>query len=151
MKNLYAKYRVHNYRKALDMAAEHFNSGVYCPVSPHADPMFAAFFPLAFSGAVAQGYRLTGLPRGAIEGIMREESLFQVGVRSSAGAMGLMQLMPRTAAIMARGNAGGADASNLTEPADNVLLGSSYLASMLERFNGQMPGDHGPGTPAPQR
>ena len=50
-----------------------------------------------------------------------------------------MQLMPRTAAIMARGDAGGADAANLTRPADNVLLGSSYLASMLRRFGGQMP------------
>lgn len=128
-----------NYRKALDMAALHFDSGVYGPVTPQSDPMFSAFYPMAFAEAVDGGYRLTGLPRGAIEGIMREESLFQVGVRSSAGAVGLMQLMPRTAAIMARGNAGGADASNLTEPADNVLLGSSYLADMLGRFGGQMP------------
>jgi soluble lytic murein transglycosylase-like protein len=128
-----------NYRKALDMAAQHFDSSVYGPVAPQSDPMFAAFFPLAFSDAVTNGYRATGLPRGAIEGIMREESLFQTNVRSSAGAVGLMQVMPRTAAIMARENSGSTGSFDLTQPADNVLLGSSYLADMLKRFDSQMP------------
>jgi len=128
-----------NYRKALDMAERHFDVGAYGPVEAQADPMFAAFFPPVFSEAVTGGYRLTGLPRGAIEGIMREESLFQCNVRSSAGATGLMQLMPRTAAMVARGNAGGASAADLTRPVDNVLLGSSYLASMQRQFGGQMP------------
>jgi soluble lytic murein transglycosylase len=128
-----------NYRKALDMAAQHFDSSVYGPVAPQSDPMFAAFFPLAFSDVVTRGYRRTGLPRGAIEGIMREESLFQVNVRSSAGAMGLMQVMPRTGAIMARKDSGNSGASDLTQPRDNVLLGSYYLADMLKLFGGQMP------------
>lgn len=128
-----------NYRKALDMAALHFDSGAYGPVEPQADPMFAAFFPLAFPDAVDGGYRLTGLPRGAIEGIMREESLFQSNVRSYAGAIGLMQLMPATAAMMARSGAGGASAKDLTSPVDNVLLGSAYLADMRRKFNDQMP------------
>lgn len=128
-----------NYRKALDMAAAHFDSSAYGPVAHHSDPMFAAFFPLAFPDAAAGGYRLTGLPRGAIEGVMREESLFQPNVRSHAGAIGLMQLMPRTAALVARQGAGGASASDLTDPRDNVLLGSSYLSSMRDKFYGQMP------------
>lgn len=128
-----------NYRKALDMAAQHFDSGVYGPVEAQSDPMFAAFFPSAFPEAVAGGYRLTGLPRGAIEGIMREESLFQSNVRSHAGATGLMQLMPATAAKVARGNAGGASAADLTDPIDNVLLGSAYLADMRRLFHDQLP------------
>ncbi len=128
-----------NYRKALDMAAQHFDSGVYGPVEALSDPMFAAFFPLAFSEAVTAGYSLTGLPRGAIEGVMREESLFQCNVRSHAGATGLMQLMPATAAMMACGNAGGASAADLTSPVDNVLLGSAYLASMRRQYNDRMP------------
>jgi len=123
-----------NYRKALDMAAQHFDSGAYGPVAPQSDPMFAAFFPTAYADAVNRGYRLTGLPRGAIEGIMREESLFQSNVRSHAGATGLMQLMPATAAMVARGGAGGASAGDLTDPTDNVLLGASYLESMLRKF-----------------
>ncbi len=123
-----------NYRKALDMAAQHFDSGAYGPVAPQSDPMFAAFFPTAYADAVSGGYRLTGLPRGAIEGIMREESLFQSNVRSHAGATGLMQLMPATAAMVARGGAGGASAGDLTNPVDNVLLGASYLNDMLRKF-----------------
>ena len=128
-----------NYRKALDMAAQHFDSGAYGPVEAQSDPMFAAFFPPAFSEAVMGGYRLTGLPRGAIEGVMREESLFQCNVRSHAGATGLMQLMPATAAMVARGNAGGASAADLTRPVDNVLLGSSYLESMRKQYDNRMP------------
>jgi soluble lytic murein transglycosylase len=128
-----------NYRKAIDMAAQHFDTSVYGPVEPQADPMFAAFFPRAFPQEAMEGYRLTGLPRGSIEGVMREESLFQTRVRSHAGAVGLMQLMPRTAAMVARGNAGGASCSDLTRPRDNVLLGASYLASMRERFGNRMP------------
>lgn len=128
-----------NYRKALEMAALHFDSGVYGPVEAQSDPMFAAFYPIAFPDAVARGYKLTGLPPGSIEGIMREESLFQPNVRSHAGAVGLMQLMPGTAAMVACSGAGGASSANLTNPLDNVLLGSSYLEEMRERFNGEMP------------
>lgn len=127
-----------NYRKALDMAAVYFDSSAYGPVEAKADPMFAAFFPRAYEEAVARGYTLTGLPPGAIEGIMREESLFQPNVRSHAGAVGLMQLMPKTAALVARKNAGGANAWDLTNPLNNILLGSSYLAEMRDKF-GQMP------------
>lgn len=128
-----------NYRKALDMAAVHFDTSVYGPVEPQPDPMFAAFFPRAFVRETMEGYRLTGLPRGSIEGVMREESLFQTKVRSHAGAVGLMQLMPRTAAMVARGYAGGASSRDLTSPLDNILLGSTYLASMRAKFGNRMP------------
>lgn len=126
-----------NYRKALDIAAQHFDSGVYGPVAPVSDPLFAAFYPMAYAGAVKTGYRVSGLPRGVIEGVMREESLFQKNVRSYVGATGLMQLMPGTASMVAKTVP--ASPTDLTDPENNIILGSTYLRDMRVKFDGQLP------------
>ncbi len=129
-----------NYRKALDIAAKHFESGVYGPVADlNASPLIAAFFPLAFQKNAKQGYEMSSLPKGAIEGIMREESLFQTTVKSRVGATGLMQLMPTTAAMLRRNNAQVAFAEDLTDPQSNIALGATYLSDMKSYFNGQLP------------
>lgn len=128
----------HNYRKALDMADKHFDCGVYGPVTGSSDPLFAAFYPLAYRDQTLAGYSKSSLPLGAIEGIMREESLFQRNVRSHAGAVGLMQLMPATARMMSR-TTGGATLLDLTDPQSNILLGSAYLHDMKNYFGGQLP------------
>ncbi len=72
-------------------------------------------------------------------GIARSESLFMSDVASRAGAIGLMQLMPATgkqtarlAGIRYRGTA------TLTDPESNIVLGTTYLGRMLERFGGNM-------------
>lgn len=72
--------------------------------------------------------------------IIRQESNFETTVRSPAGALGLMQLMPGTAGDTRRKlgikrpkNGAGA---LTTDPAYNVLLGSTYLQQMLNRFDG---------------
>lgn len=129
-----------NYRTALELASEHFQTGFYGAITgPLDDPLFAAFFPLAFPNQVQTTYQTTGLPFGAIEGIMREESLFQRTAVSIAGARGLMQLMPATAA-MVRGKLGGFRLSdNLNDPFSNILLGATYLKDMNEFFDGKLP------------
>ena len=70
-------------------------------------------------------------------GIARSESLFMRDVRSSAGAVGLMQLMPKTGRMVARQIKlpySGLD--TLTDPKSNIRLGTSYLGQMAERFGG---------------
>ena len=58
-------------------------------------------------------------------GIMRQESSFDRGAVSSAGARGMMQLMPATAAIEARRLGVPFNVGRLTEDPDyNILLGS---------------------------
>lgn len=128
-----------NYRKALDIAARHFDSGVYGPVTGSPDPIFAAFYPMAFRQKTKVGYSRNDLPFGAIEGIMREESLFQRTVKSRVGATGLMQLMPTTASML-RGKM--PDVSfeyGLTDPEENIILGSTYLRDMKSYFKEQLP------------
>ena len=58
-------------------------------------------------------------------------------VRSSAGAIGLMQLMPATGTRVAQGySAALLGAQHLTDPESNIRLGTCYLGQMAERFGG---------------
>lgn len=128
-----------NYRKALDMAANHFDSGVYGPTQVTSDPMFSALYPQAYRSQISKGYASTNLPHGAIEGIMREESLFQHNARSWVGATGLMQLMPATAKMVQRKLSQHAILEDLTDPQSNIMLGSTYLQDMVNYFDQQLP------------
>ena len=68
-------------------------------------------------------------------GIMRQESSFDRAAVSSAGARGLMQLMPATAAQEARRLGVGFDQSRLTQdPSYNVLLGNHHLTGLMDRW-----------------
>ncbi len=68
--------------------------------------------------------------------IMRQESNFDALAVSPAGARGLMQLMPRTAAHVARGLGIAAPVTALTrDPELNVRLGSTYLRGLLDQFD----------------
>jgi soluble lytic murein transglycosylase-like protein len=65
-----------------------------------------------------------------IRGVIRAESNFQAQAVSSAGAKGLMQLMPETAGDL-----------GVTKPFDiqqNIDGGSRYLRQMLDRFGGNL-------------
>jgi soluble lytic murein transglycosylase len=69
--------------------------------------------------------------------MMRQESAFDTLAESSAGARGLMQLMPATAKQMARNL--GVDFSHKrlhSDPEYNLKLGAAYLADLLRRFDG---------------
>lgn len=94
-------------------------------------------FPLAFRAELTAGAREQGLELAWVYGIARQESAFMADVRSHAGAMGLMQLMPATAKAMAKkidlelnGN------SDVLQADKNARLGSAYLRAMLDRFDG---------------
>ena len=75
-----------------------------------------------------------------IQSIIRQESGFYTKAQSSAGALGLMQLMPATAKRVARDNKLSYKKSRLTlDPHYNVTLGQSYLGGLIERFDGSLP------------
>lgn len=70
-------------------------------------------------------------------GVGRQESLFNPWVTSRAGAQGLLQLMPRTAFLMARQLGLSYNRGLLTgDPDYNVRLGSHYLKTLLRRYDG---------------
>ena len=79
--------------------------------------------------------RAVGLDPALLLAVMRRESGFRPGVRSGAGAEGLLQLRPATAERVAAvlGLPAGLGA-RLGEPEVNITLGSHYLGLLLARF-----------------
>ena len=96
-------------------------------------------FPMAFNDLVRDNGRRQRLDPALVYGVIRAESAFDVEARSSAGALGLMQLMPATARITARhaGMALGGEGAILAPPT-NVRLGSHYLREVLNRYRGNV-------------
>ena len=83
----------------------------------------------------------TTVPGGAAEpalvlAIARQESNFDPGARSGPGARGMMQLMPATAAVLARRMGEPFSASRLYDVDYNIRLGSYYLGGMVDNFGG---------------
>jgi soluble lytic murein transglycosylase len=94
-------------------------------------------YPLPFRQSFEKHATAASIPTTWALGIARSESLFMRDVRSRAGAIGLMQLMPATGRQMARENKlAYAGADTLTDPHLNILLGTSYLGSMVARYDG---------------
>jgi soluble lytic murein transglycosylase len=89
-----------------------------------------AYFPVV--EAVPEGLAVS---RAFAMAIARRESEFDPAAQSPAGALGLMQVMPATAKLVAGELALPYDRARLTaDPAYNVTLGSAYLAGLVEEF-----------------
>jgi len=84
-------------------------------------------------------------PDAAVEpavtlGLIRQESSFDTQAGSPAGAQGLMQLMPATAAGVARRLNEAVSLPALTaDAAYNMRLGTAYLQTLLDQFGGALP------------
>jgi soluble lytic murein transglycosylase len=78
-----------------------------------------------------------GLDKAIVYAIARQESTFNTGAISPAGARGLLQLMPATAKSLSR-KLGVSYSQNklISDPAYNVTLGAQFLSDMLGRFDG---------------
>ena len=99
--------------------------------------LYRLAYPLAYRDLVEENARKYGVPADLLQALMREESSLDPLVVSWAGAVGLTQLMVQTARAVARSlGLGPVDASRLKDPATNVRIGTAYLGSLLQRFQG---------------
>lgn len=73
------------------------------------------------------------VPADLVLGVIQVESGFSVEARSHVGAGGLMQLMPKTAASLARRL--GVVGHDVHDPVFNVDAGTYYLGYLLNKFN----------------
>ncbi len=89
-------------------------------------------FPMKYSEVVAEASQKYDLPQEIIFSVINVESHFNPNAVSSKGAVGLMQIMPSTAEEVAK--KANFDTFELTNPRDNIMLGSSYLATLNRRF-----------------
>ncbi len=87
--------------------------------------------PYRFLAEVEAANKETGIKPELLLAISKQESRFSPGVKSSQGAIGLMQLMPQTASDLTNQ---GFDDQSLDVPSLNILLGARYLSNLLEMW-----------------
>ena len=80
---------------------------------------------------IAEASQRFGIPEHWIRAVLRVESAGDVRAISSAGAMGLMQVMPDTWADLRSRHGLGRDPY---DPRDNILAGTAYLREMWDRY-----------------
>lgn len=97
-------------------------SGQYRTTRKILNPRAAAFEPLIVEHSAANGVH-----PDLVRAVIQAESAFDPRARSHKGAMGLMQLMPATAAEY--------NVLDAFNPAENIRAGVAYLRSLLSRFS----------------
>jgi soluble lytic murein transglycosylase-like protein len=95
------------------------------PAATTATPTAGA--PTQYDAQITAAATRYGLDPALLKGLIRQESNFNASAQSSAGAQGLTQLMPATAASL------GVDAR---DPAQAIDGGAKYLRQQLDRFGG---------------
>jgi len=113
------------YRKAISVAT----------MVPYSENTHELWYPVAYWDTIQSVAARFGVDPIYVLSIAREESRLDPEARSVAGAVGLMQLMPRTARTICR-------RLKCTAPADrgffdvetNILLGTYYLKTLLGEF-----------------
>lgn len=93
-------------------------------------------FPLAYEDAFRRSAQLHEVQDTELMAIARRESAFFPHARSSAGARGLMQLMPATARQVARQLGEASLSTRLYDVDANVALGSAYYRQLLDDYDG---------------
>ena len=83
-----------------------------------------------YDAEITAAAQRNGLDPALLKALVRQESNFNPSATSPAGAMGLTQLMPATAA--------GLGVSNPSDPAQNLEGGAKYLKQQLDRFGGDV-------------
>jgi soluble lytic murein transglycosylase-like protein len=84
----------------------------------------------SFDGLIEQAAEKYNVPAKLIKSVIQQESNFNPNATSSAGASGLMQLMPQTAKSLG--------VKNIFDPQDNIMGGSKYLSQMLKKYDGDV-------------
>lgn len=101
-----------------------------CGVNPRVDFGSVRLNTTAFQTEISSAAREFGVEEAIVRAIIHAESAYNPTALSRAGAQGLMQLMPPTAARFG--------VSDSYDASQNIRGGVQYLAWLLKRFNGDL-------------
>jgi soluble lytic murein transglycosylase-like protein len=96
--------------------------------SQSAAPVTGSGSSSAFDAEINAAAASNGIDPALLKGLVSQESGFNPSARSGAGAVGLTQLMPGTAA--------GLGVTNPLDPVQSLQGGAKYLRQQLDRFGG---------------
>ena len=85
---------------------------------------------MAFDDIILEASQTYDVPFGFVKAVIRVESNFNPNARSPVGAMGLMQLMPRTAASL--------NVTDAYDPRQNIYGGTKFLRILIDRYDGDI-------------
>jgi soluble lytic murein transglycosylase-like protein len=111
--------------------------------------LYFIFYPKPYVSAFTDAAQRCGVDSDLLYALARQESLYQPEAVSPAGAMGLMQVLPATAArALARLQLPRSDGRNestrlttpeqLLDPATNLLAGACHMRHLLDRYRGDL-------------
>lgn len=115
-----------------------YDRAVVAAYNANANRALQWLFPQAYKAEVDRYIDYYDVPEEFVYGVMRRESRFTSDVKSPAGAVGLMQLMPATAKEMGQQIGVKAPAWRLTDSQLNIRLGIRYLDHVFGRFDNNL-------------
>ena len=93
---------------------------------------YGYLFPFKYSQEISSASEKYGVEQAIVYSMINIESRFNKNAVSNKGAVGLMQLMPSTAEMVAKQIE--LQEFDLKNPKDNIEIGVAYLSSLLKRF-----------------
>jgi len=91
-------------------------------------------YALPFEAPIEKWASRAGLDPMLVAGLIHQESAFDPEARSGKNAIGLMQLLPKTARLLAKEQRIRYSRAQLTDPDYNVRLGTAYFAQLQKQF-----------------
>ncbi|MGC2507374.1 MAG: lytic transglycosylase domain-containing protein, partial [Candidatus Acidiferrales bacterium] len=91
-------------------------------------------YALPYESSIRHWASKTGLDPLLVAGLIRQESAFEPDARSVSDAIGLMQLLPKTARQVARQLHVRYSRARLTDPDYNIRLGTAYFAGLVNQL-----------------
>ncbi len=127
------------------IAAGHYSAGIQAArqafpqlearrVQEIPNEAWRAAFPLPYESSLRSAAEHNQVDPMLVAGLIRQESAFESTAKSPVGAIGLMQVMPKTALKLARQMKVRYVRARLTDPGYNLQLGSRYLAGLIQSF-----------------
>ena len=126
------------YQLGIRLAVNRFGNKLKQGQIPESSQIWTWAYPNGYLTTI-QTFASPALDPYLVAGLIREESLYNPFAVSYVGALGLMQLMPTTANVVARGLGLAKPArEELFNPQANIQLGTTYVNELLEKFKGNL-------------